>query len=587
MQEQESELKGKEKTPSQSNDFSRLRSLVLGEDYEGVIKNQLNKQEVSRVSDVVSEALVKRHSQDDSVINAISPIVESSIDTSIKKHPERITNVFFPIIGPLVRKAVASALSDLVHNLNYLLQQGLTARALVWRYKAWRLGVPYGQYALLQTVHYQVEQAFLIHKESGLLIKSAQAEGISYQDPDLVSSMLSAISDFANDSFEQSSQGLETIQFGDLSLLIETGPYAVLAFAVRGTVHNDVKKNLSELNERIHSRYAEQARLFDGDTSHFEGCVPWLESALIKKQKKDIKTRPWFAIFAMTLATILLLYWFVTNYQTNRSIEESIQIANQNGYQVVNHEYKNQRLQLDYIKSTLAISQNELTERLNQIGLIYDLNEVKINQDLTPLYLAYLEQKYATDLSINSDKESNTVTISGVISEENLEALVIDPMVVGHFNFVQAPELVITPKQSETEKARAQLTKIVDEINSQFFYFEVASELLTESSQQNLEETIRNIKLALNLQSKAQVTITQITVSGFADHQGTQQKNIELSQKRAQYVRDILQKNNINKELIVSWGGGVRDLTSVPSAVQRRVKIEIFYSPNGVEENAQ
>ena len=587
MQEQESELIDKGKTPSQSKEFLRLRSLVLGEDYEGVIQNRVGKENIERVSDVVSEALVKRNSQDDSVIDAISPIVESSIDTSIKHHPERITNVFFPIIGPLVRKAVANALSDLVHSLNYILHQGLTARALVWRYKAWRTGVPYGEYVLLQTVHYQVEQVFLIHKDSGLLIQSAQAEGVTYQDPDLVSSMLSAITDFANDSFKQSSHGLETIQFGDLSLIIETGPYAVLAFAIRGTVHNEIKQNLSELNERIHARYSERLRLFDGDTSQFERCKSWLESALIKKQKKDIKSRPWLAMFAMLLMVFAAGYWFYYQHQVSKNIDTAIQTANQNGFQVINHDYKDNKLHLDVIKSPLSVTDNELAEKLTKIAINYTINEILVDQDLSQLYLPYLANKYNANLSFESTKSSEVILISGTISEENLDALKTDPIVLNQFRLKHSPQLVITPRFSELQIARNRMTSIIDEINSQFFYFEVASEFLTETSQKQLKNSIEKIKAVLELQSKADAIITQITVSGFADHQGSKQKNIELSEKRADYVKQILVQNNIDNDLIVSWGGGVRDLNSVPSAVQRRVKIEVFYSHNGVEINDQ
>lgn len=587
MPEQESELIDNGKTPSQSKDFLRLRSLLLDQDYESVIQNRIGKESVERVTEVVSEALVKRNSQDESVINAISPIIESSIETSIKNHPERITNVFFPIIGPLVRKAVASALSDLVHSLNYLLHHGLTARAIVWRYKAWRLGISYGQYALLQTVHYQIEQVFLIHKESGLLIQSVQAEGINYQDPDLVSSMLSAITDFANDSFEHSTEGLETLQFGDLSLLIETGPFAVLAFAVRGTLHNEVKESLSELNERIHGRYSERLRVFDGDTSPVESCVPWLENALIKKQKKDIKNRPWFAIFAMSLVALVMGIWVFNHYQTNRMIEESIRISNENGFQVINYKYENKRLYLDIIKSPSVVSEVVLAEKLTKIGVKYLLNEILVNQDLSQLYLPYLANKYRANLSFDSKKSTNNILITGEISQENLDALSLDPIVIRQFRLKQAPQLVITPKLSEMQISRSRLSDIIDEINSQFFYFEVASEFLTEASKNELKESISKIKSVLDLQSQAGVVITQITVSGFADHQGSKRKNIELSEQRANFVKQILVKNDIEQGLIVSWGGGVRDLKSVPSEVQRRVKIEVFYSPNSVEKNDQ
>ncbi len=284
---------------TQPGDYEKLRTLLLGEDYEDIIRQRLTQKNIDRIAEVISEAFRLRNQQDNSLAEEMSPVIEASIDTSIKNHPERITNVIFPIMGPAVRKAVASALSDLMHSLNQLLQQSLTARALIWRFKAWRLGLPYGQYVLLQTIQYRVEQVFLIHRISGVLIQSTSAEGIIHQDPDLVSSMLTAITDFANDSFNQESDSLNVLQFGDLSLLVETGPHAVLAFAVRGILGNEVKQHISELLEKIHVSYAKQLDSFDGDTTTFESCLGWLQKALLQKEKVTPKSRPWLAIIAV------------------------------------------------------------------------------------------------------------------------------------------------------------------------------------------------------------------------------------------------------------------------------------------------
>lgn len=575
---QESEPIEKDPSANQSNDYNKLRSLVLGEDYEDILQTRIGKQNVERVADVVSEALLKRNSQDASVKNAITPIIESAIDSSIKNHPERITNVFFPIIGPLVRKAVASALSDLVHSLNYLIQNGLTARALVWRYKAWRLGISYGEYALLQTVQYQVEQIFLIHKESGLLIQSVQAEGVNYQDPDLVSSMLSAITDFANDSFEQSTDGLETLQFGDLSLLIETGPYAVLAFAVRGALHNEIKEKVTELNEEMHIKYSEQLRQFDGDTSVFDSSVSKLENALLKKQKEKENKKPWLAILALTIVSLIIGYLVFDNIRVERMVQNSIQITNQNGYRVLDHSVTDSTLTLDVLKSPSAISEQALLEKLPRSNINYQLNQILVNRDISALSLPYLTYKYQADLSIEEKGGEKILLVSGTVTQANLDSLKLDSLVTGQFVVNKSPLLIIKPNLSETDLARQEIADLVNNINGQFFYFEVASDVLTESSQRALSKVIIKIKRVFQLQPIANVMITQITVSGFADHQGTNFDNKELSEQRANMVKEILQQNDIEQNLIVSWGGGSRDLSSVPSEVQRRVKIEIFYS---------
>ncbi len=56
---------------------------------------------------------------------------------------------------------------------------------------------------LKHTMHFRVEHIFLIHRKTGLLLAHSAAPEASAQDPQLVSSMLSAIQDFVRDSFSE------------------------------------------------------------------------------------------------------------------------------------------------------------------------------------------------------------------------------------------------------------------------------------------------------------------------------------------------------------------------------------------------
>jgi len=588
MLEQESEPAVNENSANSLDEYQRLRSLMLGKDYEKVLKNRLEKENVERVSDVLTEAFKKRNSQDDSLAREMSPVIESAIDASIKRQPERITNVIYPIIGPAVRKAVASALTDLMQSLNYLLQNSLTARALIWRFKAWRLGVLYGQYALLQTIHYRVEQVFLIHRETGLLIQSAQADGINYQDPDLVSSMLTAITDFANDSFEQSTEGLEILQFGDLSLLIETGPHAVLAFAVRGTLHNEVKNLVSELTEQIHAQFAKELKNFEGDTIVFEPCHELLENALLKKEKIKTQSRPWLAIMAVTVVVMFVSYLVYKKFLIETGIQNTVDFVNQQqGYQVLSQTYDEQLLTLNVLKSPLAVTTQQLTEQLPTSDFIVKIKQNLASLDSAELYVPFLAYKYQIDLSTSNQGGDLNLIASGETTIEQLNNLADDPIVKGYFNLVKSNTLKFKPNRSNVEINRKKLAELVAAINNRFYYFEVASSVLTEASLSHLNETIGHIKQVLFLQSSAAVKISQIAVSGFADKQGGRITNIQLSEDRAKLIKSILLQNEIEQNLIISWGGGSKDLDSVPSETQRRARIEILFTLNEASRNDQ
>jgi outer membrane protein OmpA-like peptidoglycan-associated protein len=572
---------------SHNEEFQRLRSLMLGPDYEKVLTARLENDNVYRVSSVLTEAFKKRNSEDDSLAKEMAPVIESAMDASIKNHPEKITNVIFPIIGPAVRKAVSSALADLMQSLNYLLQNSLSVKSLVWRFKAWRMGVSYGKYVLSQSIQYQVEQVFLIHRESGLLIQSAQAAGVSYQDPDLVSSMLSALSDFAKDSFEQEEGGLETLQMGDLTILTEASPHALLALAVRGVAHNDVKQICAQLVESLHASYAKQLRDFDGDTESLKETQAILEQALIKQDVTKPKSKPWFAIIALSIGLMVIGYFGWKNYQIEQSVEQVISRVNQQkGYRVLSHEFQSNQLIIEVLRSALANSKHQVIESVSTNHFSIVMNDTLASIQDPEIYLPYLASKYNATLNIDHSEPSKLL-LSGSITQSNYDALKSDALINSLYQLQLAGDLTVIPELSEMTVARNKFVELINAINSQIYYFESASEILTKDSQASLTKTVMQLKSAMALQQNSASHIVQIGIYGFADSQGAKSTNLELSQKRAELVKSILVSNDIKNDLVISWGGGTVDGKEVPSHIQRRAKIEVLYTLDGVASNDQ
>jgi len=274
----ESEGHASDSSPDESavdNDYLKLRRLLLGEDYSEAINRFITKEaNVERVVDALPEAL-KKSSQHD-LGEALAPVLDQAMEKSIEQKQSQITKILFPIMGPAIRKAVSSSLAEMVQTLNTLLEQSLSFSSIKWRILAWRAGMPYAQYALLQTIQYRVEQVLLVHKDTGLLLNSVTAPEVEAQDPELVSSMLTAISDFVSDSFSAGRETLERVRFGDLELLLYVGPQAVLAIAVRGSASDELFSKAHAVIEEIHSTFGKTLNHFEGDREEFEATDPIL-----------------------------------------------------------------------------------------------------------------------------------------------------------------------------------------------------------------------------------------------------------------------------------------------------------------------
>ena len=83
----------------------------------------------------------------------------------------------------------------------------MSKQGLKWRFEALRTRKPFAEVILLHTLVYQVEQIFLIHKDTGLTLQHVVSKAELANDPDLVSGMLTAIKDFVQDSFGAQREG--------------------------------------------------------------------------------------------------------------------------------------------------------------------------------------------------------------------------------------------------------------------------------------------------------------------------------------------------------------------------------------------
>lgn len=267
---------------SDDGTMAELRSLLLGpaEAQLAEVHSRLfdPQRQVEEVSRVLPQAITVRSGQDHDLTSALAPTVSAALEHSVRKDPKPLADAIFPIMGPAIRKAIAAALSGMVQSFNQTLTHSLSARGLKWRWEALTTGRPFSEVVLLHTLLYRVEQVFLIHRETGLLLRHVSARTAVVHDADMVSGMLTAIQDFVQDSFT-TGQGdqLETLQVGELTVWVEQGPFAILAGVIRGNAPQELREVFQEILERIHLQYGSALKEFSGDAAVFAGTEPLLE----------------------------------------------------------------------------------------------------------------------------------------------------------------------------------------------------------------------------------------------------------------------------------------------------------------------
>ena len=233
--------------------FTELRALLVGPEQRQLHALQTRLEDPAAQARDVSRVLataVELRTRDPHLQRALAPTIEDAITASVRRNPRPLADALFPIIGPAIRKAIAATLNGMLESLNTTLEHSLSWRSLQWRLDARRSGRPFAEIVLLNTLVYRVEQVFLIHRPSGLLLQHLTASGATAQDADMVSGMLTAIRDFVQDSFKVGEdEGLQTLKVGDLSVWIEQGPHALLAVVVRGAAPPSLRTALQQALE--------------------------------------------------------------------------------------------------------------------------------------------------------------------------------------------------------------------------------------------------------------------------------------------------------------------------------------------------
>lgn len=356
-----------------AHDMQRLRDLLLGKDYESLLelRRQINTPQLhsEQIAKVVSEALRLRASQDETLSEVLSPTIENALSRSIENDPQRLANALYPVMGPAIRQSIQEALAQTFETFNQLLEQSLSPKFLGWRFDAWRTGRSYSEVVLLNTLEYQVEQVFLIHSDTGLLLRHAEAPHAISTDPDMVSGMLTAIQDFMADSFTiQGDASLKRLRLGELTVLIERGPRAVLAAVVRGNPPGDLVELLTETQEGVHQQMAHTLVNYAGDSEPFVRIHHLLEKCLVSQHQQRVKTKPWVTWFLLLTLLGLAAYWGYQRYGEHQDKLASEQLEQQVAAQSRRDELQ-QKTKLQQLADQAKREQEQLfRQRIKQIN---------------------------------------------------------------------------------------------------------------------------------------------------------------------------------------------------------------------------
>jgi OOP family OmpA-OmpF porin len=301
-----------EQSPEGGREYAQLRELLVGPERAQLDELQARlddpEQRAADLARFLPEAIKAARAK--ALRESLEPVFEKAFQNSVRKHPRDLADAIYPVIGPAIRTSVAASIREFAESLNQIVEKSASLRALRWRIEARVTGRPFTEILLTRSLLYSVEQVFLIHRKSGLLLQHVAAKESILKDADMISGMLTAIQDFFSDSFTQSGQDLETVDTGRYKLWIQYGPKALVVGAVSGTAPVELKGVFRNAVDQIHTTlYAELDSFKQGDTSVFDSARPLLEACLLGQSSPNRRRTPVMA-WVTAVALLALTIWF-------------------------------------------------------------------------------------------------------------------------------------------------------------------------------------------------------------------------------------------------------------------------------------
>jgi outer membrane protein OmpA-like peptidoglycan-associated protein len=294
--------------------WRELTALLVGTERERLTRVEQRLDHPDLALDAVADALpeaVRRRSNDDALGDALAPVVGEAIKVSVRRDPQPVVDAIFPVIGPAIRRAISSAFGELVQSINTTLEHSFSPRGIGWRIEAMRTGKSFGEVVLSHSLLFRVEQVFLIHRNTGLLVTHLTSPGVKALPPEMVAGMLTAIGDFARDTFEMSVQeGLDSFALGDLTVWVEQGPGCVLAAVIRGHAPVALRETLQQAVEGVQRNHAADLDSFASTGAAFDVRQGILESCLVTQVAQPSRRAGRWRIALIGAVILFAIAWF-------------------------------------------------------------------------------------------------------------------------------------------------------------------------------------------------------------------------------------------------------------------------------------
>lgn len=246
--------------------LNQLQSILLKDDRATIERLQETIDDPALLSEKVSPIIEERMKFfKENFPKEFQATVDKMIERKLKASQEEILDIIYPVMGKMIKKYVNLQIQVVKDGIDESIKNTFSGQGFFWRMKNSLFGIKASDQIIHDLRDYQIEEIYVIQRNSGLLFGSASTENTI--DQDVIAGMLTAIKSFVEDAFKREREDLEMIQYGTYKILLQNFYSYYIAIAISGTMSSSEREDLaSELlnfaTENLKSLPAEP----DGET---------------------------------------------------------------------------------------------------------------------------------------------------------------------------------------------------------------------------------------------------------------------------------------------------------------------------------
>jgi len=523
------------------------------------------------VGEVLPEAVRLRGEEgvDEQLTEALRPTVERTLKESVERDPQVVAEALFPAMGPSIRRAITEYFKALVQSFDQAMQHSFSIQGIRWRIEAFRTGKSFSEVALLHSLVYRVEQVFLFHRQTGLLLHRVVAPEVAAMDADMMAGMMAALQDYARDSFHAAKDdALKEFEVGEFNAWVEQGPKAVLVAVIRGQAPQAYRLKLREVMERVHATFGKRLDEFRGDASAFAATEELLAESFASQRREHAMPppRPYFT-YSLAAMVVLFLGWHVylgvLDWRWGRFVDV---LREQPGYTITSfhrglfrREYEIRGMRDPLSEDPFALLQKQgLDPTLAdfQLSEFYALDDALVGKRATALLAPVPE---GVSLSV----EGGVLIVRGEAPADWIQELRSRSFLVAGVKRVDLAGLLL-PGQSDFVKSRGQLA------GARILFGAGSADIRPD--QREAVERLAELLKTLDRLAQGMGEELSVEAVGHTDSTGVDATNQRLGQYRATRVAQTLARAGLRAAIFqVRSAGSSEPLAGEGSEAERQV----------------